>query len=289
MRIIYQEKQTFDFNISSYIKPTFIGKNSPSIHWHSCYEILLIKNEGSILRLLDNDYELEKDSIVFLSPYIMHDVKNTSTSCSEEIVCQFSSEFIESIFFDKNLFSFLTHNLFLKKPFFFNIKNKKAIEALSHLLDLFPASKSNQIAAMHVKNYTCILFSSIFEDMNVSIYSSLATKNSLSLAEITNYLLEEIEQQNKVSLTNTAYKFGYENTYFSKTFKESFGFTFKDFVSALKIQKAKSFLQSKDYSVAKIADILNYNSPQNFCRAYKALTGISPYQYKKLLLEHTRT
>ena len=291
MNRIYQETRSLnnikDFNIKINDKEPIRSPNNSSLHWHSYYEVLFIYDDNTNLQVLDASYPLKKGTIVFLSPYTIHNTVNFNSHFNKEIVLHFSDKLIEQITFDKDFLHLLTHNLFLRTPFFFNIENEKAIEALHRLLDIYPQTTQKRSSLMLLQGYLFILFTSIFEDLDFGVNPTNALEHSFSLFSIRKYLDQQIEEQNRISLNDTASQFGYESTYFSKLFKTTFGFHFKDYVSSLKIQRAKILLQSKEYSVSQVSDLLNYSSTQNFCRAYKAITGLSPYQYKKNIRKYT--
>lgn len=290
MSEIYQEHTSLNtvdnFNIKIVSKESYNGCDL-FLHWHSYYEIIYIKEENTKLRLLNQTYDLKPNSIVFLTPNTIHNTMNLNSHRTEEIVCQFTDSFIEFVSLDKNYLHLLTQSIFFAKPYFVNITNEKAKDALFKLLELYPQSKTKRTSSILLNGYLLILFTAIFEnidtDFNINVLNNLQASQAFSISAIKQYLTNKIDEFEPISLEATAKHFGYEATYFSTLFKANFGILFKDYISALKIRKAKKLLLTTDYSIKKISEILNYSSSQNFCRIYQSRTGISPYQYKKLL------
>ena len=68
--------------------------------------------------------------------------------------------------------------------------------------------------------------------------------------------------------------------YFSKFFKEETGENFIDYLTSLRIQKAKDFLESGQYSIKEVSYKVGYNDPNYFSRIFKKITGYTPTDYK---------
>ena len=56
--------------------------------------------------------------------------------------------------------------------------------------------------------------------------------------------------------------------------------SYRQLLTQCRIDKAKQLLETKDLTVAAIADQLGYGDTANFCRAFKRETGISPSEFR---------
>ena len=260
------------------IKEVLKHPKSYSLHWHEYYEIMLIQNDKTKLILLNGEHELKKNTLVILSPYTIHDTANQSEEFSKEIVCHFTNDFFAH--FSSTVQTTLTFNemMFLKTPYIYNFHNEDAINALKKIFQVFSLEKNN-VWDLVIQGNFLIMMGHIFNDERQTPFS-LSSNNSLNLLSVKNYINEHICE--KIVLSQIATHYGYEPTYFSKKFKQLFGISFKQYEMSLRIQKAQKLLLLENYSVCMVAEMLNYDSPQNFCRAYRAITGTSPYK-------HTRT
>ncbi|MDA3847865.1 MAG: response regulator [Vallitaleaceae bacterium] len=68
--------------------------------------------------------------------------------------------------------------------------------------------------------------------------------------------------------------------YFSKIFKEEIGVNFIDYITKVRINRAKELLNAQTLSIKEIAFEVGYNDPNYFSRLFKKIEGISPTEYK---------
>ena len=75
---------------------------------------------------------------------------------------------------------------------------------------------------------------------------------------------------------------GFNATYFSTLFKKETGQNFMDYLTELRISKAKELLCGDKLSVQDVAELVGYRDLKYFSRLFKKTTGVSPSDYKKL-------
>ena len=73
--------------------------------------------------------------------------------------------------------------------------------------------------------------------------------------------------------------------YFSKLFKNKTGVTFIDYLTNLRIEKAKELLADPGRSMKEICSEVGYSDPNYFSRIFKKTTGMTPTEYKDGLKE----
>lgn len=69
--------------------------------------------------------------------------------------------------------------------------------------------------------------------------------------------------------------------YFSKTFKERAGSSFIDYLTELRVERAKELIRSKQKSVKEVCYHVGYKDPNYFSRVFKKYTGVSPSDYRQ--------
>lgn len=83
-----------------------------------------------------------------------------------------------------------------------------------------------------------------------------------------------------LSLGDLAREMNLNPNYLSQVFKKETGKTFLKYVTDLRIEKAKTMLDSGSYSISEIASALGFNDYFYFLKTFKRVTGLTPKQYK---------
>ena len=93
-------------------------------------------------------------------------------------------------------------------------------------------------------------------------------------------------QAEKLSLNTVAKAVNMSAFYFCKTFKRVTGINFTDYLSRVRIEKAKNLLLNPNLRVSEIAFEVGFQSLTHFNRVFKKLLGQSPTDYRAQLLAH---
>jgi AraC-like DNA-binding protein/ligand-binding sensor protein len=95
------------------------------------------------------------------------------------------------------------------------------------------------------------------------------------------YILEH--QGEDLSLGQVARAVNTSTFYFCKVFKKSTGINFTDFVSRVRIEKAKNLALNPNLRISEIAFEVGFQSLTHFNRVFKKITGLSPTEYRAQL------
>lgn len=89
-----------------------------------------------------------------------------------------------------------------------------------------------------------------------------------------NYM-KEIHMENVAEYVNLS------PHYFSKLFKKIEGMTFTDFLTTVRIKKAKQLMKNNDISVKEICYLIGYNDPNYFSRVFRKVENRTPTEYRQ--------
>ncbi len=89
-----------------------------------------------------------------------------------------------------------------------------------------------------------------------------------------------------LSLARAAKAVNMSTFYFCKMFKKVTGINFTDYLSRVRIEKAKNLLLNPNLRVSEIAFEVGFESLTHFNRVFKKLLGQSPTEYRAQLLAH---
>jgi two-component system response regulator YesN len=84
-----------------------------------------------------------------------------------------------------------------------------------------------------------------------------------------------------ISLNIIANKIGLTPAYVSKLFKQELGISYIDYITDLRINRAKELLESHNYKIYEISEMIGYNNTNYFIYLFKKHVGISPAEYRK--------
>lgn len=119
----------------------------------------------------------------------------------------------------------------------------------------------------------------------IQILSSLITKlhlydpNSI-IKLLCEYVIRNIE--GKISLETAAEALKYSSKYLGKLFKESTGESIVDYITKIKMERAKLLVLSSKYKNYEITEILGYKNPDYFTKLFKEYHGYTPSECKKV-------
>lgn len=82
-----------------------------------------------------------------------------------------------------------------------------------------------------------------------------------------------------INETELARSMGLSYSYFSRTFKEVTGVTFKKYLNKLRIDHAQKMLAKGELSISEVAARCGYNSVSYFICTYRSIVGVTPYKH----------
>lgn len=122
------------------------------------------------------------------------------------------------------------------------------------------------------------------------IYHTSFVKQQHSI-DYTNHIVQvtkeylENHYAEDISLEDVAEQVNISPQYFSKLIKKTTGFNFIDWLSMLRVKKAKELLTNSNLTVKEVCFMVGYKDPNYFSRIFKKRIGITPSEYvKKQLL-----
>lgn len=93
------------------------------------------------------------------------------------------------------------------------------------------------------------------------------------------YVLEHMDDE--ITLQEISEKFFISRNYFCTVFKQETGENFIEYVTKVKMERARVLLKEYDYKAYEIGKLLGYQETPYFSKLFKRHTGLSPSEYRK--------
>ena len=117
------------------------------------------------------------------------------------------------------------------------------------------------------------------ECLSVNRYENRALKaRDVYVSHAVNFI-EMHFTESDISIEEIALNIGIDRSYFYKIFKESMGVSPKEYLTSLRINKAKELLRIPNATVTSVAYSVGYE-PSVFTKAFISAVGVTPIQYK---------
>lgn len=104
-------------------------------------------------------------------------------------------------------------------------------------------------------------------------------KGPAVISRIYDYVLTNVD--NAISLKTVSEMLYMNRTYVSEIFKQKTGISFIEYVTIVKVERAKKLLRDGNMKIYEIGCVLGFNDAEYFSRLFKKHTGISLRQYRK--------
>lgn len=245
-----------------------IGKNCHAQnydkHWHSYYEILCYQNCIGHSELNGQTYPITESCLFLLTPKDFHSLQVKGLTGADSFVISFSAQMI-----DDSLFAEVT-----KGPVYIAQLPQWIAQLVNEL------HRAYKKRSAHREDLLYHLFNSLLIEIleHGSSLSHIAADIHPMIRDSISIMLSEPTQP--YSLADFSARFNVSTTYFSRLFHENAGISFKQYQSFLRIEHAKRLLEEKNLPIIDVGGECGFNTPSQFIRAFKQLTGMTPSVYR---------
>ncbi|MFB5265244.1 helix-turn-helix domain-containing protein [Paenibacillus enshidis] len=107
---------------------------------------------------------------------------------------------------------------------------------------------------------------------------SVAASKRMEITEACRYVALHIGR--RICLDEVAEHLHLNASYFSRLFKKEMGMTFIEYVTRMKVERAKELLDHTGHTVGEICELLGYDNQSYFIKTFKVHTGATPVEYR---------
>lgn len=249
-------------------------------HGHAAYEVYYLADGRRRYFIRDRTYRIEAGTLVFIDRFELHRTLDDGVAEHERILIQFTEEWMNRLTPEERHWALA--------PF----RGGAGVLRLS----MRERGYAEDLLRRMVKEWReradgyelCLraLFVQLF--VYVGRLSGMRRETAEAahprMAEIARYVAERGAAQGAdgpVTLAAVARKFSLSPYYLSRMFRRETGFTFTEYVNAVRLKEAQRLLRETDARVVDVAAAVGYRNLSHFGRAFRRFAGCSPLQYRR--------
>lgn len=147
-----------------------------------------------------------------------------------------------------------------------NVEHQKVWEENPYkFVDMLGVKSDFIVWTRHLQQKLQLVFKEIKENSSLIINAKQFIEN--------NYM-------NDISLDSVASRLCISPNYLSSLFKKETGYNFIDYITDVRISKAKVYLKQTEYKIYEIGNMVGYENEQYFSRVFKKVVGVSPVKFR---------
>lgn len=242
-------------------------KHSFPKHWHSYYEMIWYRGCAGYCVVNGETYPVTENCLFMLTPKDFHEICIPKDQGTEAYVVSFNEQIIQS-----SIFSEIN-----KGPIYIPQLPEWTGMLLERLYQSFIRNEA------HRTDYIYHMFHCIMIELLAlgGSLSHLSPDISPMIRESISLMLEDPAAAH--TLAYFSERFHVSPAYFSRLFHENAGVSFKQYQTMLRIELAKRHLEEQKLPIIEVGSECGFNTPSQFIRAFRQLTGMTPSAYRTAL------
>lgn len=255
----------------------------PFTHTHAFFEMIYVLQGTCMQHIFNQDYPMQQGDICLLSPSVVHSIYAEDSLVINILIRRGN---MEDVFFnvlrDNTVISdFLINSIYLNHYATFLMFHTKDDEEIRNLiLEMYLEQLQNDTYTDRIiSSMLIIFFTKLARKYSKTAESPFLAEKEAAAAKLLHYITKAYST---ITLNELAEKLNYSVPYCSKYIKEVTGYSFQHLLKHVRFQKAENYLLTTTFSIQKISELLGYENPENFMRAFKKEYHMSPSSYRIL-------
>ncbi len=283
----YSQYENYGFDrYSAFNLSTGYEERSYQAHWHSYGEIVLVgPGKTNIYMVGQNTYELEEGDFILAWPMEMHAIIDADRK--ESLVIQFSNAFINTLFDLQRIMHFY-RNLHVVRAAAHPELAARLRAAAERMKEIFlAAGPDRELRCCMLLMEFMLALDEHREEFAPELHSgetySYSDTVMRRMVMVTDYIKNNLTADD-LSQGAMAEKAGISRDYFSRIFRGVTGTNYSRWLNTVRLEKATELLADREMTLTEIAMQSGFQSISSFNRVFHAEKGMSPGEYRALLM-----
>lgn len=276
--------ETFPMTVNHDDLWSFEGKNVP-IHWHNDLEINLIREGEAVFQVYQKSYRVRTGEGFLLNRNVPH---SCSSPGNEHV--RYSTILVRPDFLYGNFGSDVERKCF--QPFLqnsaipcihltgFDENGKEILQKLNQVEEAF--DRKRFCYELKIKGLLCEAFAMILyghrQELTKFVPANLQELERLE--KMLNYLNMHFTEV--ISLQDLADQVHLSREVCCRLFKKMTGKTITGYLEEYRVNKSFSLVQSGQYSMTQITEMVGFSNPSRFASAFRKRFGCNPGEYNSV-------
>ena len=276
--------ETFPMTVNHDDLWSFEGKNVP-IHWHNDLEINLIREGEAVFQLYQKSYRVRTGEGFLLNRNVPH---SCSSPGNEHV--RYSTILVRPDFLYGDFGSDVERKCF--QPFLqnsaipciyltgFDENGKEILQKLNQVEEAF--DRKRFCYELKIKGLLCEAFAMILyghrQELTKFVPANLQELERLE--KMLNYLNMHFTEV--ISLQDLADQVHLSREVCCRLFKKMTGKTITGYLEEYRVNKSFSLVQSGQYSMTQITEMVGFSNPSRFASAFRKRFGCNPGEYNSV-------
>ena len=267
--------------------PTTTSDHSHQDAWELC---CCLEGELTVIKA-DRKFALKKGDIALVQPQTTHGVLIRQKSAAAFVISfTCSGEQLRSI--QDSVVTFSPEHLRLFQKILSEIERGFTQSGRPlHYLSFSPSATSPFGTEQMICNYLEQIIITMLRNVTMRDGEIIRTEHfkdamqGYLIEQVKNYISDHLHQ--KLVVEQIASVFHYSRARLSTIFKATTGVSINEFITTERMRRAKFLLQEGNLSIAQVAEILGYPSPQYFTNKFRKEVGCPPSKFTESIEEET--
>ncbi len=254
------------------------GRIDVPYHWQESAEIIWIQTGELNLKIQEKCFVGRAGDIIYINPRELHGMQSQTLDCTY-LAFIFPLSWLQFTQLDEAAEKYLSPLAEGKAQVITQLPSSVARQASIGFQEIYDNYCSNDGNWLMIKANLLGFYARLYQNNLVTYGQQDNSSQMRLLLEITRYIQTHCAEN--LSLNELGRMFHMSPKYFSVFFQKHFSRNFTEYLTAIRIERAKRLLVESDADMELISQQTGFSSSSYFIRMFRKALDLTPGQYRK--------
>ena len=254
------------------------GKIDVPYHWQENAEILWIQTGELNVKIQEKTYIGKAGDIICINPRQLHGMQSQTPDCTY-LAFIFPLSWLQFAQMDEAAEMYLNPLIEEKAQVTTHLPLSVAEQAHTAFQEIYDNYCTNNGNWLMIKADLLRFYACLYQNDLITYRQHEDSAQTRLLLEIAHYI--QAHYKEKLSLQKLGHEFHMSPKYFSVFFQKHFSRNFTEYLTTIRIERAKKMLIESDADMELISQQTGFSSSSYFIRMFRETLGLTPGQYRQ--------